>query len=252
MNTTSDFEIEQQKHSISIPETGHAKNAYNFQLLITFCQSLGAIYNPSNNRLKIDQLQLLEQSAFEVLHQVQVQRENFHLQTNNRRKVFEDIKPFATKIINAFAASGVEKEILEEAKAINKRIQGVQLKGIPTHTTGEVCTSQQSYDHKMEHFASLIAILENNPVYHPNEEELKLSTLQAKLNCLQTSNAELAHSYTLYSEALQERNHLLYNLQNGLLHTVKEVKQYVKSVYGANSSQYHEIGQLQFKVRSGE
>jgi hypothetical protein len=252
MNTTSDFEIEQQKHSISIPETGHAKNAYNFQLLIAFCQSLGAIYNPSNNRLKIDQLQLLEQSAFKALHQVQVQRENFHRQTNNRRKAFEDIKPFATKIINAFAASGVEKEILEEAKAINKKIQGVLLKGISGNTAGEVCTSQQSYDRKMEHFASLIVILENNPVYHPNEEELKLSTLQAKLICLQTSNAELTHSYALYSEALQERNLLLYNHQNGLLHTVKEVKQYVKSVYGANSSQYHEIGQLQFKVRSGE
>lgn len=252
MNTTSDFEIKQEKYSISIPETGHAKNAYNFQLLIAFCQSLGAIYNPSNNRLKIDQLQLLEQLAFKALHQVQVQRENFHLHTNNRRKAFEDIKPFATKIINAFAASGVEKETLDEAKAINKKIQGVVLKGIPTNSTGEVCTSQQSYDHKMEHFAALIFILENNPIYNPNEEGLKLATLQSKLHCLQTHNANLAHSYALYSEALQERNHLLYNLQNGLLHTVKEVKQYVKSVFGANSSQYHEIGQLQFKVRSGE
>lgn len=252
MNTTSDFVIEQDKHSVNIPETGHAKNAYNFQSLIAFCHGQGNRYNPSNNRLKMDQLQLLGVSAFEKLHQVQIKKEAFNGYTNKRRKAFEDIKPFATKIINAFAASGVEKTILEEAKAINKRLQGVMLKGIPATNSNETCASQQSYDRKIEHFAALITLLENNPVYNPNEEELKITTLQSKLNCLQTHNEELFQSYRQYSQALQERNQLLYHPQNGLLQTVKEVKQYVKSVYGANSTQYHLISQLQFKVRAGE
>lgn len=252
MNTTSDFEIEQDKPGTGIPERGHAKNAYNFRSLIAFCQSQGTVYNPSNNRLTIPQLQVLEQSAFDKIQKVQEQREVFNRQTNNRRKAFEDIKPFATKILNAFAASGVDKTILEEAKGINKKIQGVVLRGILGTNSNELCASQQSYDRKIEHLGALISLLENNPVYHPNEEELKLSALQSKLKYLQTHNTNLAHSYALYSEALHERNHLLYNPQNGLLQTVKEVKQYVKSVYGANSSQYHQIGQLQFKVRAGE
>ncbi|MFC4817019.1 hypothetical protein ACFO7M_07785 [Flavobacterium sp. GCM10023249] len=252
MNTTSDFGNLNEMGSVMIPDKGHAKNVYNFQILIAFCQSLGDVYNPSNPRLQIDQLQLLANTAFKTLFVVQEQKEHFHLHTNNRRKAFEDIKPFSTKIINAFAASGVDKSILEVAKAINKKIQGVVLKGVAETTHNQACASQQSYNQKLEHFGALIRILENNPVYNPNESELKLIALQSKFDSLQLHNANLVESHGLYSEALQERNHLLYDLQNGLLQTVKEVKQYVKSIFGATSAYYHEISQLQFKVRSGE
>ncbi|MCL9805670.1 hypothetical protein NAT51_09055 [Flavobacterium amniphilum] len=252
MNSTSDFEINNEKPSLLMPGKGHAKNVSNFQLLISFCHNLGAVYNPSNPRLKINQLELLYQSAFEKLNLLCVKREEFNKQTANRRKAFEDLKPLATKITNAFAASGVDKIALENAKAVNKMIQGVILKVVSSVDANGICTSQQSYDKKITHFEALIHILEENPMYCPNEEELKVISLKGKLDCLQRHNSILSESYKAYNDALHQRNHVLYNSETGLLQTVKEVKQYVKSVFGANSFQYHQVGGLQFKVRTGE
>lgn len=252
MNSTSDFEINNQKPSLIMPEKGHAKNVSNFQLLISFCHNLGEVYNPSNPRLKINQLELLHVSASEKLNQLWTKKEEFNKNTTNRRKAFEDLKPLATKITNAFAASGVDKTVLENAKAVNKMIQGVILKVVSSVDANGICTSQQSYDKKITHFEALIRILEENPMYCPNEEELKVASLKEKLNCLQRHNNNLANSYMSYNEALHQRNHVLYNPETGLLQTVKEVKQYVKSVFGANSLQYHQVGGLQFKVRNGD
>ena len=45
-----------------------------------------------------------------------------------------------------------------------------------------------------------------------------------------------------------DRNQTLYNPLTGLVQTSKEVKQYVKSVFGANSPQYKQVSGLEFKV----
>ncbi|MGX7668170.1 hypothetical protein [Flavobacterium pedocola] len=237
----------------STSETGHAKNVANFLRLISFCQSLGETYNPSNDRLKIPHLNNLYQNAFEKLNEVRIQKTNFDNHTNNRRSAFEDLKPFCTKIINAFAVSGVNKLTLEDAKAVNKKIQGVVLKSAnETMGGGTLSASQQSYDRKIDHFATLIEILKQNPVYSPNEQELKVVSLEQKLNNLQTHNLNLINSYTQYSNALQLRNMILYNPETGILQKAKKVKQYIKSVFGTNSSQYCQIRSLEFKVRTGE
>ena len=252
MNSTSDFEINNEKPSLITPERGHAKNVSNFQLLISFCQNLGTVYNPSNPRLKINQLELLYALAFEKLNLLLSKKEEFNKHTINRRKAFEDLKPLATKITNAFAASGVDKTALENAKAVNKMIQGVILKVVSSVDANGICTSQQSYDKKITHFETLINILEENPIYCPNENELKVTSLKAKLAYLQIHNINLSKSYIEYNDSLHQRNTVLYNPETGMLQTVKEVKQYVKSVFGANSLQYHQIGALQFKVRNGD
>jgi len=44
------------------------------------------------------------------------------------------------------------------------------------------------------------------------------------------------------------RNQIFYNLLSGLVQTAKEVKQYIKSIYGANSPQYRQVSGLEFKV----
>ena len=49
-----------------------------------------------------------------------------------------------------------------------------------------------------------------------------------------------------------ERNQSLYNPLTGLVQTAKEVKQYVKSVFGTTSPQYKQVSGLEFKIRKGE
>ncbi|KGO90269.1 hypothetical protein [Flavobacterium suncheonense] len=226
-------------------ETGHAKNVASFLRLIVYCKDLGTVYNPANGTLKIESLEVAYQNALQKVNEVQHQKNIFSTNINNRRRAFEDLKPYATKIINAFAASGVNKQALEEAKSVNKKIQGVLLK-----KTDQSCeASQQSYEQKLEHLEALIAILIQNPLYSPNEEELRVTSLQSKLADLKSHNLSLFESAKAYSKALTERNQILYEPETGLISISKKVKQYIKSIFGANSEQYHQLVSIEFKVR---
>ncbi|WP_313804016.1 hypothetical protein [Flavobacterium sp.] len=228
-----------------IKETGHTKNVANFKQLISFCKNLESAYNPSNEVLKIEQLERCYQKSLDSITASEHYRQLFASETINRKCAFENLKPYATKIINAFAVSGVSKQTLTEAKVINKKIQGAKLK----IEDNSYLASQQSYNRKIEHFSDLINLLASNPIYNPNEEELKVTTLQKKLTHLQTQNAILTKSNTQYSTALNQRNQILYNDENGLVTIAKKVKLYIKSVFGASSEKYRQLTSIEFKVR---
>ena len=112
----------------STSETGHAKNVANFQDLISFCQGYGSIYNPTKQSLKISELQNLYQTANEKLTSVKTTKTSFDNATNNRKNSFSDLKPFATKIINAFSVSGADNLAVADEKSVNKKIQGTSKK----------------------------------------------------------------------------------------------------------------------------
>ena len=174
----------------STSETGHAKNIANFQDLISFCQGYGASYNPTKESLKIPQLQALYQLAQDKLNATKTQKTAFDTATNERRNTFANLKPLATKIINAFAVSGADTLAIADAKTVNKKLQGTSSKKTTTEettpenapTTNSISTSQQSYDRLIDHFANLIQVVEQNSNYTPNETELQVATLQTKLS----------------------------------------------------------------------
>ena len=244
----------------STSETGHAKNIANFQDLISFCQGYGANYNPTKESLKIVQLKAQYQSALDKLNITKTQKATFDSATNERRNAFADLKSLSTKIVNSLAVSGADVLAVNNAKSVNKKIQGTSSKKTKTTqvdsenstTSTGISTSQQSYDRLIDHFANLIEVLQQNTTYSPNENDLKLASLQTKLNHLKTTNTNLINAYTLYSNAMIERNQSLYNPLTGLVQTAKEVKQYVKSVFGATSPQYKQVSGLEFKIRKGK
>jgi hypothetical protein len=236
----------------STSETGHAKNIANFQDLISFCQGYGVTYNPTKESLKISELQIVYQTSSDRLNDVKINKTAFDNSTNERRNAFENLKPLATKIINAFTVSGADKLAVDDAKSINKKLQGtratpqVGTTTDPNISASTISTSQQSYDRQIDHLANLIQVLEQNPIYNPNEIELKVTSLQTKLADLQTKNTNLINSYTQYSNAMINRNQTLYNPLSGLLQTAKEVKLYVKSIFGATSPQFKQVSGLEF------
>ena len=240
----------------STSETGHAKNIANFQDLISFCQGYATSYNPTKESLKIPQLQALYQLAQDKLNATKTQKTTFDNATNDRRNTFANLKPLPTKIINAFAVSGADNLAIADAKTVNKKLQGTSSKKTTTDeanpentpVTNSISTSQQSYDRLIDHFANLIQVVEQNTNYTHNETELQVATLQTNLAELQTKNTNIINAYTGYSNAMIERNQTLYNPLTGLVQTSKEVKQYIKSVFGANSPQYKQVSGLEFKV----
>lgn len=242
----------------STSETGHAKNVANFEDLISFCNGYGATYNPSKDALTIAKLTDLQTNAKDSLQQAKTTKTAFDNATNARQLAFKDLKPLATKVVNALSVSGATDLAIADAKTINRKIQGAKANGdtkatttpadpnAPAPTDKTISTSQQSYDSLIDHFAKLIEAVSQDANYKPNEKELQTATLQTKLDSLKTSNTGLVNAYTNWSNARINRNTVLYNPLTGLVQTALEVKKYVKSVFGATSPQFKQVSKLEF------
>ena len=238
----------------STSETGHIKNLAHFEDLISYCQAYGTAYNPSNTTLTIAQLQATNAAAQTAINDFKSQKTSFDNAINLRRLAFDDMKPLATRIISALIASGASQLTIDDAKGINKKLQGTSSKKSTTtmpvmenaDMPKSISTSQQSYDRIKDHFANLIQILQQTTQYNPNENELKLPQLQAKLAALETSKTAWIAAHTIYSNAISSRNQVLYHPESGLKAIAQKVKTYVKSIYGSQSPQYKQLSGLKF------
>ena len=247
----------------STSETGHDKNVANFENLISFCLGYGATYNPSKNSLKVPQLQTQSSSCKLNIVSVTNAKVAFNNASNARMIAFDGLKKLATRLVSALDVTNASKELVKDAKTVNAKIQGggkltkadagKNAKAIDPNapvidTPKTISNSQLSYSNIIEHFAKLIAILSTEPTYVPNENDLKIVTLNTQLTNLKNANTAVINAYTTYSNSLIARNLSLYNPTNGLCATAKEVKAYVKSVFGASSPQYKQVSGIEFKI----
>lgn len=234
-------------------ETGHAKNVALFETLISFCNGHGADYQPSNGLISLGQMGARLDAAKNILQECKSTKTFFDNAINARQEAFKDLKPLATKVINALAACGASQLTVSDAKAVNRKIQGARAASGTRATTSPtadvpadktISVSQQSYDNMVDYFARLIEVVSQEPRYTPNETALKADSLKTKLETMQQANSAIATAYTGWSNARIRRNQVLYHPLTGLVHISLGVKQYVKSVFGATSSQYKQISGL--------
>mgnify|MGYP003610194119 FL=1 len=236
----------------STSETGHAKNVANFQDLIAFVTGYGATYNPSKNALKLPQLTALHTASQTSLADVVTKNTAYNNKVNERVVAFKDLKSLSTRLINALQTTDATKEIIADAKAFNKKLQGVRAKAVETPldpnapAPNTISTSQQSYDQQIQHLAVIISVLQSEPSYTPNETDLQIATLTAKQADLTAKNSEVATAYTNVSNSRIARDTTIYGTDTGLFDVATEVKKYVKSVYGATSPQFAQVKGIEF------
>lgn len=249
-------------------EIGHAKNVANFEDLISFCVGYGVTYNPVLNAIKVANMNTLKTNATSSLTSAVNAYTAFKNASNNREIVFEPVKKLTTKIMAALKACGATEQSVKDATTINFKIQGKRAKPIKDETENNqnkqaippqdppveipeepkhISVSQQSYDSIIEHFEKLISLLTATPAYNPNENELKLTALNTLLASMKTSNTAVINAYTTWSNARILRNDILYKKITGLVDVAMECKNYVKSLYGATSSQYKQVSKLKFR-----
>jgi hypothetical protein len=246
----------------STTETGHAKNVATFEDLISFCTGYGATYNPSKAALKLPALNTQLTAASAALQAVKVAKTGFDNVTNARELAFKPLKSLATKIVNGLAATEATAQTVDDVKSTNNKIQGKRAKAVekpdakalaagaePVKTAS---TSQQSYDKLIDHFAQLIATLTAEPKYLPNENELKVATLNTLLTDLRAKNTAVISATTALSNARIARDKALYGETTGILDVAQDVKQYVKSLFGASSPQYKQVSGLKFTRSTAE
>ena len=234
----------------STSETGHAKNVANLQKL-TEQVNVYTLYNPPVDNLKIANLQTLYTNASAKLTEVEDKRHANKNAITLRQSAFENLKSTTTKIINHLEILGLPKGTIDQAKSLNRTIQGNHKKienpieeGKETPKT--VSTSRQSYTQQAENFGILLQLLFTIPAYNPNEDDLKLTNLNTYKDSLISSTQAVDQTEAELNNKLIERDQILYADGTGLYSIAQNVKKYVKSLYGATSPEYTNVSAIKF------
>ena len=236
----------------STSEVGHAKNVANFQDLIEFVTGYGATYNPSKNSLKLPQLVALKATAETKLTDVISKNTAYNNKVNERMVAFSNLKYLSTRLVNALQTTDATTQTINDAKTFNRKMQGKKASASQTPTDPNapapktISTSQQSYDQLIQHLAGLKSVLEEESSYTPNETDLQVATIDAKIADLTAKNTAVSTAYTNISNSRISRNETLYTSDNGIFETASEVKKYIKSVFGASSPQYNQVSGIKF------
>lgn len=243
-------------------ETGHSKNVATFEDLVSFCTAYGPPYNPSKPALKLAALNTQLAAANAALQAVKVAKTTYDNATNTREIAFKPLRPLATKIVNAIAATEATAQTVADVKSINNKIQGKRAKTIEqpdaealaagAEPVKTVSVAQQSYNKMVDHYAQLVATLTAEPKYLPNEADLKVAALNTLLADLRAKNTAVINATTALSNARIARSKALYAETTGLMDVAQGVKLYVKSLFGATSPQYRQVGKLRFTKRLGD
>ena len=237
-------------------ETGHNKNIANFERLIYFCKTIDAKYQPSKTNLSITELEKLYSQSKEKIEKSIISTQEHFLIIGEFQALFQPLKKLSTQLINALEACGATPSEIQQAKSINLKIQGKRANNKPKDTKiveGEIVekkiisVSRQSKDSMLEHFSKLLELLREVPSYQPKEIFLQIKTLELQLQNLNEKNSLSMQKKMEYQQSLISRNEMLYNTENGLINIAKQVKKYLKSIFGPNNPNYQQINSLQFK-----
>lgn len=231
-------------------ETGHAKNVANLQKLIEQV-TVYTDYNPSVENLTLVNLNTLYNTSLASLTALEEKRNANKNAIHARQQVYENLKPITTRIINQLDILGLQTGILDQAKSLNRLIQGASKKKKTTSEKNEeeqntVSTSRQSYTQLADNFSKLLQLLSTIETYNPNTEELKKANLTAYHTSLVNNTKDVDQTEAELNAKFIERNNLLYAEGTGLYTIAQNVKKYVKSLYGATSPEYSTISKIKF------
>ena len=239
----------------SSSEVGHAKNIANLNLLNTNIIAVGAIYNPSNPKILLSNLQSIYTNAFNQQESVNNLVAPYSIAVDDRELIFKPLNRELTKLRKAYKASeGVTQAQLEDFMTIVRKLKGVR-KSAPTTSTNpdeaqtNYSTSQMSYDQRTNNMDLLIALLQNTPNYNPNEVEYQITTYQAKKAEMLVKTQAVSDTFVPLNNARSLRNTTLYNAEDNLVDLANKAKDYLFTILDASSTQYKAIAKIKFKKR---
>lgn len=253
-------------------ETGHMKNLMNFEDLLARYRALNERYNPGHPNLQLSNLEQSYMEAQQVFERLTMAKTLYDNATNARAELFAKLNPLTTRIVNFLIAGGVSAKTLEDARGFQRKIQGTRVAKKQTKSdavSDEINTDEMdtngsengettvdnsrssarlSYDLKIEHFAKLLSLVQNEPTYQPHEPELQIMALQEFLQQLRSVSTNKAHADAEMEVARRERTRVLYNPETGLVPLAKQSKAYTKAALGATSEDFKHIQRISFMM----
>ncbi len=234
-------------------EVGHAKNVANLQK-ITQQVNTYSLYNPPVENISLASLQTLYNNANAKLNEVADKRQANKNAIVARQSAFENLKSTCTSIMNLLEILGLPQGTLDQARSLNRAMQGSSKKTTTPPEEGKeaprtVSTSRQSYTQQTENFGLLVQLLGTIPNYAPNEADLKLNNLNTYHSSLLNATLVIDQTESELNTRMIERDKMLYAEGTGLYTIAQNVKKYVKSLYGATSPEYTNVSAIKFSEK---
>ncbi len=242
---------------MSTNQTGHEQNVVNLGVLNTRIATFGEAYNPSRSELFLLSLTKLQADGEAVIVLFVADESKLKNAIAARTLAFYGFDELVTRAINALRISGASAQTIQQAEAIVRDLRGKRASAkltdeeiLAAKEKGEevkqVTLHNNTIDSKIENFAKFIQFLSTIAEYKPNETDLTVTALNARLTSLKTSNAAYQTADAALDATRLTRDVLLYTDGTGLVDTALDVKIYVKSAFGATSPQYKQISDIVF------
>lgn len=234
-------------------ESGDNKLLGNFRKLIDLV-SVDPNYNPSNPTLTKTGLQSLFTTSQAGIADLGNKSAPYKVAVNECQTEFEALPGIMRSSRNMAKASGADKRTQDDLETYVRKVVGTRkskkVKDDPNTPENEAAAShsasQLSRENQLGNFENYTALLRNITSYQPNEEELKVSSLQARGNTLRTKYEAVSATFVPLSQARGKRDQLLYLNADCVVNTALLVKAYVKAAFGTQSQLNKQIKGLEF------
>lgn len=239
-----------------MPTTGHAKNAANFETVLLTLNNLGAAYSPSQSLIQPTALHTRLTAAKVALGAVDTAEANKKIAINQRNAEFDPLEKFVVNVKRAAEVDINDAAFTAELAAIVRKFRGDRASAAPEDdpATLDVDESKnrnagpsRGFDSLIAYFADLIALLKTQVSYDPNEEEMKIAGLEARLAALEAKNNAAKTANAALGSAIDARDEVLYHPDTGVLKLVKLIKTQLSRTLGTDSAAYQQITALEFR-----
>ncbi|MBK5213546.1 MAG: hypothetical protein JJE55_07800 [Flavobacteriaceae bacterium] len=235
----------------STSEVGHNKNVANFSTAYAVLEEMGPLYNPSNSSITLGVLTPIKATLNTQVSRIDAAMAVYRADVADKKNAIKKMDKLATKINNYFKSLDVPDNEKENIASQVRRIRGdAPKKKAPANPEQgddkSISNSRQSFDNKVANFNTLIAQLEVFSEYAPNEDDLKIATLQAYTAELATLNARAHVSDDALITARAERNKTVYFNTSNVVGLMLKVKAYVRSLGPIARPYYEALMRLKF------
>ncbi len=214
-----------------------------------------AKYNPSNTLLETAKLQPVLDECFTIAGDVPAKLAPQKIKINARQEAYAKIEPFARSSRRYLKSSGASNlEIADANTYVNKLVGKRSTPATPDNpdtpadeAAKKHSVSQLSFDSQLGNLIAYREFLGNVTAYKPNEEDKKLSTVDAMIQeCTDMNMGVSAGSIPLLN-AWNLRDAKLYNNKDSLFELFSDAKEYYKSLYKPKDPQYRAVTAIELR-----
>lgn len=234
----------------------YTQNAAQFKQLVSFIASLGKNYNAEREDLELSNLKIVLNDAELSLKEMRDDLSNLENAVVARENAFEDLQQIVIRLEQTLAESPTPaandlniKQLIEKlaGKSSAMAVKSASDKNL---TKSAFTFSQLSYETQIGFFERLVHLLDSKTEYQPDEYDLTISSLHARLTDLREKNAEAVNAATALGSSRMVADEVFCDAESGLINIAEMVRQNILSAFGENSFEYLEIQNLKFEKNS--